>query len=283
MNYNSISEIRELLQREGLTLKKRYGQNYLIDERVRTRIATCITEMITKSDHNGATVWEIGPGIGSLTSELVRLPYDLHVFEIDHGVIRVLERLYRSRITIHQGDFLKTLTQEWRETELPLAVVGNLPYSSASAMIAALVESTLRVPSMVFLVQTELAERLAAPVGTKAYSALSVLVQSHYTVARCFDVGGQAFFPRPQVGSTLITLSQLGERPSDAERSVTSLVARRAFAQRRKTLRNTLREHLPVLQALGIDPALRPEQLSPAQFRCIARAIAVDSAPKEHR
>ena len=106
----------------------------------------------------------------------------------------------------------------------------------------------------------------------KDYSALSVLVQSHYRVERLFSIPGGAFYPRPRVGSTVVALRRRASRPDARLTASTSEIARRAFSQRRKTLRNTLRDLVDVLEELGIDPGLRPEQLSPEQFRDIATA-----------
>jgi 16S rRNA (adenine1518-N6/adenine1519-N6)-dimethyltransferase len=274
VNHNSISEIHALLERYGLSLKKRFGQNFLVDASARRRIAATISDEITDTTESDGELWEIGPGIGSLTVELLALGRAVRLFEIDHGLIRVLRDQFGESVAIEEGDFVRIISAH--EDRTPAAIVGNLPYYSASAMVARIIESDLAVPVMVFLVQTELSDRLAASPGSKDYSALSVLVQSHYTVASSFHIGGNAFYPRPRVGSTVIVMRALPERP-DREVSIrTSRIARRAFGQRRKTLRNTLRPYLDALEAEGIDPGLRPEQLTPAQFRGIARHVSED-------
>ena len=221
-------------------------------------------------------LWEIGPGIGSLTTELLELNRPMRLFEIDHGLIRVLRDQFGGAVPIEEGDFVRTVAALERET--PAAIVGNLPYYSASSMVARIIESELAVPVMVFLVQAELADRMEAAVGGKDYSALSVLVQSHYTVYSAFHIGGAAFYPRPRVGSTVIVMRAVEDRPPRSVAIRTSYIARRAFGQRRKTLRNTLRPYLQALEAEGIDPGLRPEQLTPAQFRGIARHVPEDDS-----
>ena len=302
VNHNSISDIQSILAEEGITLKKRFGQNFLVQPAIRNRIKALIDAVLAESvgdAHDPAgEIWEIGPGIGSLTHLLVDTGRPLRLFEIDHGLIRVLRRTFGDRVTIEAGDFLKHVpavmsggeaptvgaAERGGETArhlvppfpCPAAVVGNLPYNSASAMIARIVESPWAVPAMVFLVQAELADRLAAAVGGKDYSALSVLVQSHYTVQKEFLVPASAFHPRPRVGSSVVCLRRLPYPPSAELTSLTSHVARRAFAQRRKTLRNTLKDLVPVLESLEIDPGLRPEALTPAQFRRIAENITSD-------
>ncbi len=275
INHNSISEIQELLEQYQLSLKKRFGQNFLIDAGARRRIGATISEELDQISDRSGELWEIGPGIGSLTVELLRLNRRMRLFEIDHGLIRVLRDQFGDAVTIEEGDFVRTVGLH--EDAAPVAIVGNLPYSSASSIVARIIESALAVPVMVFLVQAEMADRLAAVVGGKDYSALSVLTQSHYTVSTAFHISGGSFYPRPRVGSTLIVMRALPDRPSRSVSYRTSQIARRAFGQRRKTLRNTLRPFLHVLEAEGIDPGLRPEQLTPAQFRSIARGLPEDS------
>ncbi|MCG8478076.1 MAG: 16S rRNA (adenine(1518)-N(6)/adenine(1519)-N(6))-dimethyltransferase RsmA [Spirochaetales bacterium] len=293
VNHNSVSEIRDLLDRRGIALKKRFGQNFLIDESFRSRIAEAVENAAGDgSSDSRRELWEIGPGLGSLTDRLTALPFPLRLFEIDRGIIDILRSRFGDEIPIEEGDFLDSLdrwvsakarvsegetaagkdaTRSFREEDVPIAIVGNLPYHSASAMIARIVEADLPVPAMVFLVQTELAQRLAAEVGRKEYSALSVLVQNHFRIRRVMDVPPAAFWPRPHVGSTVIRLSERSDRPSAADTMRLSRIARRAFAQRRKTLRNTLQSLVPLLERLDIDPGLRAERLSPEQYRALAR------------
>ena len=201
------------------------------------------------------------------------------LFEIDHGIIAVLRERYGQEIPIEAGDFLVTGPAAFQLHGPPAIIVGNLPYSSASSMVARIVEEAMPVGRMVFLVQTELARRLSAAVGKKEYSALSVLVQNHYDTEIAFSVGGGAFYPRPEVGSTLIVMREKVDRlPADLTR-VTSLVARTAFSQRRKALRNSLKEYRAEMNAAGIDAGLRPERLSPADFVRLARLITPGRNP----
>lgn len=273
INHNSISEIRTLLEEEGIALKKRFGQNFLVDSRARERIADAVFAAIPEEDRRRGEVWEIGPGIGSLTHLLRSGGCRLRLFEVDRGLIRVLKREYGEEVTIEEGDFLHTLSAlDPRSISAPVGVVGNLPYSSASAMVARIIESPWSVPAMVFLVQAELADRFTAVPGRKDYSALSVLVQSHYAVRVVLHIGGGAFYPPPTVGSTVVVLHRTGDHPDREEMQRTSEIARQAFSQRRKTLRNTLREYVPILESLGIDPGERPERLSPDDFHRIAAA-----------
>lgn len=282
MNHDSISEIRSLLEAEGIALKKRFGQNFLIRSEIRGRIAGIIEEgLATVSDLPEdplPEVWEIGPGLGALTDRLLAFGYPLRVFEIDRALIRILHRRYGDTLTIEEGDAIDRFPALFSDSDaaLPVAVVGNLPYRSASAMVAALVEGPRQargVGYLVFLVQEELASRLAAQPGSGDYSALSVLIQNSYRVERGPRVPGSAFYPAPRVSSRIIRLVAREDAPVPALRRVASLVARQAFAQRRKTLRNTLSSITGYLEEAGIDPSARPETIEPARFLALARIV----------
>lgn len=275
MNYshNSISEIRTLLDQRGIALKKRFGQNFLVDPGVRRNLGDTIAREVASLPLEGQEVWEIGPGLGALTDELLRIGLEpvLRLFEIDHGVIAVLRERYGNGIPIEEGDFMHTYR---RCSALPAAVVGNLPYHGAGAILPALVESPHAVATMVFLVQREMADRLRAQPRSKAYGAVSVLVQSLYDVEMAFSVSPQCFWPVPRVDSAVIILRRrTNDPPGPQEVAVISELARAAFSQRRKTLRTTLRDHHGALEQCGIDSGLRGEALSPQQYGALAQAV----------
>lgn len=265
INHNSPSELSALLQRERLHLTKRFGQNFLVDRSVRERIGDLVEQHLP----SGTALWEIGPGLGSLTSELVTRGMHPRLFEVDYGLARVLATEYGEHLSVEIGDFLET-GPRIAQDERPGLIAGNLPYASASAMLARIIEANILPPVMVFLVQTEFAVRIAAGPGDSDYAAISVLVGSHYHTWRVFDVGPQAFFPRPRVGSRVIVMERHAALPSAALRSLASRLARQAFSQRRKTLRNSLRDYLALLDCAAIDPGARPEQLSAADFLRLA-------------
>lgn len=268
INHNSPSELSDLLRREGLHLSKRFGQNFLVDASVRSRIA----ELVVSYCPAGGPLWEIGPGVGSLTSELVARGLHPRLFEIDHGLVRILRTEYGETLPIEVGDFVETGPVRARD-EQPAVVAGNLPYASASAMVARMIEAGILPATLVLLVQTEFALRIAAGPGDGDYSAISVLTRSHYAVDRAFDVGPQAFFPRPRVGSRVVVMQRHRDLPAAPIRAQSSELARTAFSQRRKTLRNSLRTWLPQLEAAGIDPGRRPEELHPEDFLRLARIV----------
>lgn len=278
MNHNSVTEIRALLEHRGIALKKRFGQNFLIDASVRARIrALILAEMERAGPAATGEVWEFGPGLGALTDELLDAGLSLRLFEIDRGLVEFLQERYAGLVSIEHGDvvrFLSRLAGGRPELGPPVAIVGNLPYHSAGSIIGGIVEAGLAVRSMVFMVQTELAERLAAAVGTKSYGALSVVVQTQFEVVLHFSVPGGAFYPRPRVGSHTISLRRKADRPSPELARTAAALAHAAFAHRRKTLRNTLRDHLDHLARAGIDPSTRPEQLAPGRFVELAAHVS---------
>jgi 16S rRNA (adenine1518-N6/adenine1519-N6)-dimethyltransferase len=271
------------LDAEGLALKKRWGQNFLLDQQARTRIVDLL-ELGSEE-----RVWEIGPGIGTLTAELLRRDCAVTAFEVDQGMTRVLSRLFPTeKLRIVAGDVLKTWHAMREKGERPVAVVGNLPYRVAQSVIGDLLEAELRPRQMVFTVQREVAERIVARPGSKAYSGFSVLVQLAGSVRKHFDIAPGAFYPAPEVVSSVCeirpTIPTSAESGEDAPPSLAAVasVVRAAFHSRRKTIwNNLLRAHAEAgrdtlraaLDRADIDPGVRAEELSPERFRRLAAAL----------
>lgn len=281
INHDSITEIRALLQSRGIALKKRFGQNFLVAPEMRARIAQAITAALPSG--TSGEIWEIGPGIGALTDALIAEGHHtrLRLFEIDRGIITILQDRYGSSIPIEEGDVMNTfprVVENLKDSGVSVAegvavVVGNLPYNSAGAIIPALVEYPVPVERMVFLLQQEMVDRLAALPGTKQYAAISVLIQSHYNVRPLFSVSPGCFYPAPQVNSTVALFQRRDDAPDGNTTTVLSTLARRAFAQRRKTLRTTLAGYEDELEQCGITTNLRGEVLSPEDYRRLAERV----------
>ena len=178
VNPDSPAAIRALLEERGLSLKKRWGQNFLINRGARERLVSLL------APEPQEMIWEIGPGLGSMTADILDRARSVLAFEIDHGLCRYLQESLGNRpsFTLVPGDFLET----WRETAeargLPDRIMGNLPYSAASIIIAEILEGQLKPGAMIFTVQRELADRMASPPGRKSYSSFSVLCQACCTV-----------------------------------------------------------------------------------------------------
>lgn len=280
MNHDSPSEIRRELERLGLRLQKRWGQNFLVNPAARQRIVELL------QPQPGERIWEIGPGLGALTELLLPRVGRLVVFEIDHGLIGYLRERFggEPRFELEAGDALK----RWRglyAQQPPDGVIGNLPYSSASALVGAFAEERVRASRLVFTVQKELARRMGAAPGSKDYSSFSVLCQSAFRVRECFDLRAGSFFPAPAVVSTVVELRPLSaEQPAEqpaAEWAFFLRTLRALFRSRRKTIRNNLlaaglgdEERLrEALRRAGVEPGQRAEELEPEGLRRLAAEL----------
>jgi len=272
MNPDSPSEIRSLLEGRGLALKKRWGQNFLVNRAARERLLTLLEPA------PGDTAWEIGPGLGAMTAALLSAAGAVVAFEVDRGLCRYLEETLGSApaFTLVPGDFLQTWAPTLSERGQPARVLGNLPYRSASLMIAAMIEGGVRPARMVFTVQKELAERMGSAPGRKSYSSFSVLCQACFRVAGRGDLQPGNFYPAPDVISSVVEMSPLPDAPTGAALLELSRLTRGLFASRRKTIRNNVHEPevLEALAAEGIDPAERAEQVPPEAFVRLARRVS---------
>lgn len=280
MNPDSPGEIRALLSARGLTLKKRWGQNFLINRGARERLVSLLDV------NGGETTWEIGPGLGSMTGLLLEKSARLLAFELDRGICRYLTENLGDlpAFTLIPGDFLETWKQAVADHGRPDRVLGNLPYRSASLMIADLVEGGLRPGIMIFTVQRELADRMCSRPGTKSYSSFSVLCQSCFEVSGRGDLKPGSFYPVPEVVSTIVEMRPRPGAPEGPVLALLSELARGLFAARRKTIRNNVSSArvlslaspeavLAALQKAGVDPGRRAEELPPETFVQLAREL----------
>ena len=225
--------------------RKRFGQHFLHDPRV---LAHLVEALSLSSDD---FVVEIGPGEGALTYRLVDKVGTLEVIEIDRDLAARLEK-----VKVHQADAL-----EFDYSTFPKGVrlVGNLPYNISTPLLFHLARYADRVRDMHFMLQLEVVERMVARPSTPEYGRLSVALQARFAMKKLFNVGSGAFRPPPKVESALVRLE-----PLPKILKIDEDMLRRAFSARRKTLKNAL----PGVDfaAAGIDPTLRPENLSPADY-----------------
>lgn len=254
--------------------RKRFGQNFLSDPNIIRKIIDAIRPL------PGETVVEIGPGLGAMTDPLVERVGHLHVVEIDRDLIaRLHERYSPERLTIHEGDALKF---DFGALGAPLRVVGNLPYNISTPLLFHLAGFAAQVRDMTFMLQKEVVMRMVAEPGTEDYGRLSVMLQYRFRMGRLFDVPPGAFRPAPKVTSSIVRMVPLPpEALSAMDEALLERIVAAAFGQRRKTLRNTLRDHLDEADfvALGLDPGLRGERLTVADYVAIANHVAAKSAP----
>lgn len=250
---------------QGHTPRKRFGQNFLTDQSV---IGDCMAAIHAR---RGDKLVEIGPGLGALTQPLLRALDHLHVVEIDRDIIARLQRDYPpEKLTIHAGDALKF---DFASLGQPLRVVGNLPYNISTPLLFHLAAYASGITDCHFMLQKEVVERMVAAPGTPAYGRLSVMLQFRFAMEYLFTVPGDAFNPPPKVESAFVRMIPLDPLPYPVEDQARfAHVVTAAFAQRRKTLRNTLRDILAPqdFAALGIDPGLRGETLGVAEFAAMA-------------
>lgn len=254
---------------DGHRARKRFGQNFLSDPNIIRRIIDAIRPQA------GESMVEIGPGLGAMTAPLIERLGHLHVVEIDRDLIaRLRERYSPAQLTIHEGDALKfDFASVGGEEEKPLRIVGNLPYNISTPILFHLAGFAERVKDMTFMLQKEVVMRMVAAPGTEEYGRLSVMLQYRFRMGRLFDVPPGAFRPAPKVMSSIVRMAPLPpEQLGAQDEALLGRIVTAAFGQRRKTLKNTLREFVTEadFEALGIDSGLRGEKLSLAQFVAIA-------------
>lgn len=243
--------------------RKRFGQHFLASPGIVAKIVDAI------DPRPGDTVVEIGPGLGALTEPLLaRLPH-LHVIEIDRDIVARLAAAYvPDRLTIHAGDVLDF---EFGTLPAGMRIVGNLPYNISTPILFRLAAEAPRVRDMHCMLQREVVDRMVAPPSTPAYGRLSVMLQVRFAMTRLFDVPPGAFRPPPKVDSAVVRMVPRTDAPA-CDGAALAKVVTAAFTKRRKTLRNALAGAVreDALAALGLDPQLRPENLSVDDYVALA-------------
>lgn len=275
-----IAYVRDLLSRHGFSFSKKLGQNFLINPSVCPRMAACCG-----ADKEGG-VLEIGPGVGVLTKELAAVAGQVVAIELDDRLLPVLDETLADceNVAVVHGDALKldlhALIGE-RFGNRPVSVCANLPYYITSPLIMALLESRLPIDALTVMVQREAADRLCAAPGTRAAGAVTLAVAYYAEAEKLFDVSRGSFMPAPNVDSAVIRLTVRKTPPVDVkDEKLMFRLIRAGFGQRRKTLSNSLSSAVPdrdrlraALEAAGVSPTARAEELTLAQFAAIADAL----------
>jgi len=241
--------------------RKRFGQNFLIDTEI---VSDIISAIHSASDD---LLVEIGPGLAALTRPLLQTVDHLHVVEIDRNIVEHLQQQFAGdKLTIHSGDALEF---DYASLGQNLRVVGNLPYNISTPLLFHLSQFTSSIRDLHFMLQKEVVERMVASPSTPHYGRLSVMLQCRFEMEQLFLVPPESFRPMPKVESAVVRLIPRRQPviAPNREKLFANIVST-AFSQRRKTLRNTLRQYLTPedYAAIEIDPGLRAENLSVAQF-----------------
>jgi 16S rRNA (adenine1518-N6/adenine1519-N6)-dimethyltransferase len=249
--------------------KKRFGQNFLVDEQIIADIIRAIRPVAVDS------MVEIGPGLGALTRPLLKLLNRLHVVEIDRDIIARLKADYpQDKIVIHEGDALKF---NIAEIPAPLRIVGNLPYNISSPLLFHFADYAAHISDMHFMLQNEVVERMVAEPSTPAYGRLSVMLQYRFYMEKLLDVPPESFRPAPKVDSAIVRMIPIPKKDIPVnDESIFAEIVMAAFGQRRKTLRNTLRGYLSEsdFAQLDIDSQLRAENLGYLEYAKISNWIS---------
>lgn len=248
--------------------RKRFGQNFLHDQSV-------ISQIIASVHAQANEHWvEIGPGQGALTVPLLKQGLKLEVVELDRDLVALLEQKlgHYPQLTIHSADALRFDFASLAAQGEKLRVIGNLPYNISTPLMFHLLTNSACFQDMHFMLQREVVERICAEPGSKDYGRLSVMMQYYCQPSCLFLVAPESFHPVPKVTSAIIRLIPHQQPPVNASPIKLNRIVTEAFAQRRKTLRNSLKKLITEqqIEAVNIDPNCRAETLSLADFAALS-------------
>jgi len=285
MRIADYSVTKAVLESHGFTFKKSFGQNFLTDTNILQKIVD------TAEIDDQVNVIEIGPGIGALTEFLAERAAQVMAFEIDHRLVPILADTLRDfdNVTVVNEDILKVdlaqHIQNFKNPDLPIKVVANLPYYITTPILMHLIESGIPFSEFVVMMQKEVADRISAKPNTKAYGSLSIAVQYYMTAKVAFIVPRTVFVPAPNVDSAILKMVR---RPEPAvaveDEKFFFKVSKASFTHRRKTLWNNLTGYFgktdeikdkltKALDQAGLSPSVRGEALGLEEFASLADAL----------
>lgn len=285
MRIADYSVTKAVLERHGFTFKKSFGQNFLTDTNILQKIVD------TAEIDDQVNVIEIGPGIGALTEFLAERAAQVMAFEIDHRLVPILADTLRDfdNVTVVNEDILKVdlakHIQNFKNPDLPIKVVANLPYYITTPILMHLIESGIPFSEFVVMMQKEVADRISAKPNTKAYGSLSIAVQYYMTAKVAFIVPRTVFVPAPNVDSAILKMVRRPEPAAAVEdESFFFKVSKASFTHRRKTLWNNLTGYFgkteeikdkltKALNQAGLSPSVRGEALGLEEFASLADAL----------
>ncbi|QEY16615.1 16S rRNA (adenine(1518)-N(6)/adenine(1519)-N(6))-dimethyltransferase RsmA [Cellvibrio sp. KY-GH-1] len=252
--------------------RKRFGQNFLIDHGIIRDIVRSV------HPHKDDVIVEIGPGKGAITQLLADACDNLNVIELDRDLVPWLKVKFEKHpnFQLYQADALQFDFAQLMRNDKPLRIVGNLPYNISTPLIFHLLSYASKVQDMHFMLQKEVVKRMAAQPGESAYGRLGIMVQYYCAVEDLFDVPPTSFDPAPKVDSAIVRLIPYKELPFVANNIKTlETLVNVAFQQRRKTLRNSLKQLLTTeqMESLPVDLSLRPEEISLPEYVAMSNLL----------
>ena len=272
---DALPPLREVISAYNLRAEKSLGQNFLLDSNITDKIVSLMDGQFSAD----MSVFEIGPGPGGLTRSLVRSnAKQIIALEYDPRAIEALGDLTQQadgRLDVRHGDALEVDVRSL--SERPRAIVANLPYNIATPLLISWLKiisadkNDISVMGLMF--QKEVAERIVAKPGGKTYGRLSVMAQWLCDVQKVYDLPPSAFTPPPKVSSSIVRFTPKILREGSPSFASVEKITAMAFNQRRKMIRASLKLHLNAIEALGLDPTLRAENLSVADFVALAEQI----------
>lgn len=270
----SPKNLKEKLNKENFNFKKKFGQNFIVDKNI-------IRNIINKANINKDTlVIEIGPGAGSLTTELDKVSGHVIAYEIDKSLKPILEKQSLNNTTIIYEDFLKrNILEDLKKYNFKYTyVVANLPYYITTPIIIKLIEDKINIDKIVVMVQKEVGDRFKAKPNTKEYNSLSIFLNYYYTVEKKIDVSKNVFIPKPNVDSIVVSFTKKENKIKVENEQIFFKLVRDSFKQKRKTLKNNLKNYNlekieEVLKKHNLDLSVRAEALSIEIFAEIANNL----------
>ena len=275
MNY-SPKKMNELLEKNEFNFKKKFGQNFIIDENI-------INNIVTKANVDKDTlVIEIGPGAGSLTYFLAKFAKNVLCYEIDTTLKEILRDNLKEydNVEVIYNDFLKVnVLDDIKKYEYKkLYVIANLPYYITTPIIIKLIEDDINVDKIIVMVQKEVGDRFKAVPGTKDYSSLSVFLSYYYNIKKIMDVSKNVFIPKPNVDSIVVEFNKKEKKLNVMDEQLFFKLIKDSFEFKRKTLKNNLKNYDlekidKVLKKHKLDLNVRAEQISLELFVEIANEL----------
>ncbi len=292
LDYDSPVSLKAYLDAQGLGMQKKFGQNFLVNRTIRERLVNLLGAA------EGDSVWEVGPGLGSMTALLLDRRLATTAFEIDRGFAASVRTFFSSDplFRLVEGDALRTWKVEATERGVPKYFFGNLPYNIAATLMGDLIEGGAIFERAVVTVQKEVAQRMAAKPKDPDYSSFTVLVSSAYDARLALSMKPGSFWPRPNVDSAGIVMNRKENPPQPLSELRFRSLVKGLFVSRRKTVKNNLETWLrslssvsqdgipsgsvgelaaAVLQTAGVHGIVRAETLTLEEFVAISDAVSV--------